>query len=245
MTEILRVIQHKKAVLFDLDGTLVDSVSLWTEADERLAVELAGAAPSREELRAFREEALRRFRNEPDPYLRYCGLLKERYGTDLSPGQVQTRRAAIAHAMLEHMDYRPGAAEFLRTLKVHGYTLALTTTGRRSSLEIYRTKNAFFAEKGPIDEVFDRVYTCEDVRCIKPDPEIYLRAVGDLGLATEECIVFEDSLSGVLAAKGAGLETVVVYDANSDPDRGEIERLADWTIPGYEGLAEALDRPFG
>ncbi len=245
MTEILRVLQYKKAVLFDLDGTLVDSVSLWTEADERLAIELAGAAPSREELRVFREEALRRFRNEPDPYLRYCGLLKERYGTDLSPSQVQTRRAAIAHAMLEHMDYRPGAAAFLRTLKDHGYILALTTTGRRSSLEIYRTKNAFFAQRGPIDEVFDRVYTCEDVRCIKPDPEIYLRAMGDLGLTPEECIVFEDSLSGVLAAKGAGVETVVVYDANSDPDRGEIDRLADWTIPGYEGLAEALDRPFG
>ena len=245
MMEILDVLQHKKAVLFDLDGTLVDSVSLWTEADRRLAIELAGAAPSREELRGFREEALRRFRNEPDPYLRYCGLLKERYGTDLSPAQVQTRRAAIAHAMLEHMDYRPGAAEFLRALKDHGCILALTTTGRRSSLEIYRTKNPYFARKGPIDEIFDRVYTCEDVDRIKPDPEIYLRAMGDLGLAPVECIVFEDSLSGVLAAKVAGLETVVVYDANSDPDRAEIEALADWPIPGYEGLAEALDRPFG
>ena len=242
MRPIQELLLDKKAVLFDMDGTLVDSIGVWTDADERLARELTGSAPDRAEIRAFREESLRRFRNEPEPYLCYCAQLQKRYGTPLSPRQVQARRQAIAHELLERMDYRPGADVFLRALKDRGYILVLATTGRRSSIDIYRTKNKSFAQKAPIDGIFDRVYTCEDVKAIKPDPEIYRRALEDLGLPAEACVAFEDSLSGVQAAKGAGLETAVVYDAHSDPERERIDALADWNIDGYPGLMAALGR---
>ena len=234
------MLQGKKAVLFDLDGTLIDSIGVWNEADLRLARELTGAAPDRAEIRALREAALRRFREEPEPYYCYCALLKERYGTDLTARQVMDRRQAIADGMLERMDYRPGADRLLRALKARGYALALATTGRRSSVDIYRRKNENFAAKAPIDRIFDRVYTSEDVTHIKPDPEIYLRAVADLGLPPAACLVFEDSLAGVQAAKAAGLEVCVVYDRHSDPDRGQIDTLADWKAADFPTLLEAL-----
>ena len=236
MRPLRDMLRGKKAVFFDLDGTLVDSIGVWNDADEQLARELTGSAPDREELRRFREDALRRFRGEAEPYLCYCGLLRERYGTDLTARQVQLRRQAIAHRMLEQVDYKPGADVFLRALKARGYILALTTTGRRGSLDIYRTKNRNFAEKGPIDAVFDRVYTCEDVKRIKPDPEIYRRAAEELGLPAAACLAFEDSLSGVQAAKAAGLEVCAVYDRHSDPDRAAINALADWQTASWPAL---------
>ena len=240
MGDIKNILRGKKAILFDMDGTLVDSIGVWTDADERLALELTGSAPDRAEIRAAREAALRRFRDEPEPYLCYCAELKERYGTDLTARQVQARRQAIAHELLERMDYRPGADIFLRKLKAEGYILVLTTTGRRNSVDIYRTKNENFAKKAPIDKIFDRIYTCEDVKHIKPDPEIYLRAAADLGLPARDCLVFEDSLSGVQAAKAAGIDTAVIYDKHSDPDREEINALADWRVRDYPTLLAAL-----
>ena len=241
MGPIKELLQGRKAVLFDLDGTLVDSIGVWTDADQRLARELTGGAgPDRAELLAFREASLRRFRDEPEPYLCYCARLKERYGTELSPRQVQARRQAIAHEMLEQLDYRPGADRFLRALKGRGYVLVLATTGRKNSVDIYRTRNRNIADKAPIDEIFDRVYTCEDVAHIKPDPEIYRRALEDIGLPAGACLVFEDSLAGVQAAKAAGIDTAVIYDENSDPDRARIDALADWRIRDYPTLLAAL-----
>lgn len=243
MRPIEDILQNKKAVLFDMDGTLVDSIGVWNEADRLLALELTGAAPDRAEIRAFREAALRRFRGEPEPYLCYCAELKERYGTDLTARQVQVRRQAIAHELLETIDYRPGADIFLRALKARGYILVLATTGRKSSIDIYRTKNKSFAEKAPIDGIFDRVYTCEDVKNIKPDPEIYRRALADIHLPRSACLAFEDSLSGVQAAKAAGIDTAVIYDKYSDPDRAEINALADWQARDYPTLLAALKMP--
>ena len=128
----------------------------------------------------------------------------------------------------------------LRALKGRGYALALATTGRRSSLDIYRRKNKNIMEKAPIDRVFDRVYTCEDVGRIKPDPEVYLRAMADMGLRAEQCLVFEDSLAGVQAAKAAGIETVAVYERHSDPDWEAINALADWQAADHPAVLAAL-----
>ena len=235
------ILRGREAVFFDLDGTLLDSIGVWNATDETLIRFLAGSAPSLAEIQRLRDETLDLFRDDPAPYTRYCARLKEKYQSPLSVAEIQDRRYAIARTYLEEtVDYKPGAAAFLWALKRAGYILALTTTGRRWSIESYRKVNKNILEKAPLDRVFDRIYTCEDVQNIKPDPEIYRLALSDLGLPAARCVVFEDSLAGVRAAKGAGLAVAAVYDRYSDPDRDAINALADWRVDSFADLESEI-----
>ncbi len=227
------MLRGKKAVFFDLDGTLIDSIGVWNETDRILYRELTGAEGDPAVLQAQRDEALRRFQGEDDPYMHYCALLREKYGVQASAEQLYQRRYAIARALQRDMDYKPGADRFLGALKASGYTLALTTTTRRRSIDTYRTESPRIAAKAPLDRTFDRIYACEDVRRIKPDPEVYLLAMEELGLEPARCLVFEDALVGVQAARAAGLEVCAVYDRHADPDRDAINALAHWQADGW------------
>ena len=125
---------------------------------------------------------------------------------------------------------REGADTLIRWLKERGYTLVIATTTKRSNMEAYRTRNARMMEKARIDDYFTLVYTREDVKEIKPNPEIYLRVMPELGGSPEECLVFEDSLMGIEAAKNAGMQAAAMYDRYSDGEREQINALADYQV---------------
>ena len=88
------------------------------------------------------------------------------------------------------------------------------------------------------DDLFTLIYTREDVREIKPNPEIYLRVMQELNALPEECLIFEDSLIGIEAAKRAGVQSVAVYDRYSDGEREQINALADYQLESYTKLLE-------
>ena len=112
------MLRGKRAVFFDLDGTLIDSIGVWNETDRLLARELTGREPDETDVQRFRERALERFGSAPDTYLRYCGLLRERYATDMTAQAIYARRSAIAAGLLaERVTYKAGAADLLRALK--------------------------------------------------------------------------------------------------------------------------------
>ncbi len=236
------MLRRKKAALFDMDGTLIDSIGVWNETDRVLCRELTGREPDMAALQARRDQALRRFRGEDNPYIRYCALLAESYGTDMTARQIYDRRYAIAQELLETLDYKPGADRFLWALKDMGLRLILVTTTRRRSVDTYRTRNRNIINKAPLDRLFEDIYTGEDAKNIKPDPEIYHLIFRKTGLTAEQCVVFEDSLAGVQAAKAAGIDTVAVYDRYSDADRAAIDALADWPTADYGAFLAALGR---
>ncbi len=232
------MLEGKKVLIFDMDGTLIDSVGVWNDVDRALIQQIradGGTDPG--DVQMQRDDALRRFSKEASPYLSYCAFLGETYGSSLSPDEIHTLRYDIAQDFLKYViDYKPDADRFLHRAKELGYTLVIATTTKRANMDIYRTQNVNMMSKARIDDLFSLVYTREDAKEIKPNPEIYLRVMAELNAAPEECLVFEDSLIGIEAAKRAGIPAVAVYDRYSDGERDQINALADYQISSYTQL---------
>ena len=236
------MLQGKKVVIFDLDGTLIDSVGIWNQVDEALIDRIRSEDALRaEQVQLQRDEALRRFSKAENPYLEYCAFLKEKYRAAQSAEEIHDLRYRIAQEFLEHeIDYKPDADTLIRWLAEQGYILAIATTTRRNNVNVYRTRNEKIRTKADLDSYFRLVYTREDAKEIKPNPEIYLRVMEELGVSAGECLVFEDSLIGIEAAKNAGIESVAVYDPYSDGEREQINALADYQIQSYAELLRSL-----
>ena len=238
------MLEGKKVIIFDMDGTLIDSVGIWNQVDEELITRIRSeGTPLPENVQSQRDEALRRFSKAESPYMEYCAFLKEKYDAVQSPDEIHTLRYEIAQEFLQNViDYKPDADTFIRWLKERGYILTIATTTKRSNMEIYRTRNTGMTEKAKIDDYFQLVYTREDAREIKPNPEIYLRVMTELGVSAEECLVFEDSLIGLEAARNAGMESVAVYDKYSDGEREQINAISDYQIQTYTELMKQLNQ---
>ena len=238
--------REKKAVLFDLDGTLIDSVGVWNEVDRTLIRRIGGGeAPDQAAIQRVRDAVLRAARCAPDPYLAYCAALKESYATSLSTEELVRLRYEIAQDYLANrVDYKPDAHRVLRRLRDCGLTLAIVSTTKRSNLEIYRRVNRNILEKAPLDDYISAFYTREDAREIKPSPEIYGKVLGELGLSPADCLVFEDSLVGVEAANRAGIQVAVMYDSHADHERPQLEAQSDYQFQSYAQVLRVIEQEF-
>ncbi|MCD8123411.1 MAG: HAD family phosphatase [Clostridiales bacterium] len=230
--------EGKKVIIFDMDGTLIDSIGIWNRVDETLISAIrADEETGLKQIQAERDEALRRFAADSNPYVSYCGFLKQRYRSRRSVEEIHALRYQIAQDYLEHgIDYKDGADELVRRLKAAGYRLCIATTTGRNCINTFRTKNRNMIAKARLDDYFDPIYTREDAREIKPNPEIYLRIMRELGVGPSECLVFEDSLIGVEAAVRAGIEVAAVYGRYSDGDRDAICAIATYEVEDYRTL---------
>ena len=226
----------KKAVVFDMDGTIIDSVGIWNEVDRVLISAIrtdGGEAEPEGEIRARREEKLRLYGKSPDPYRAYCACLKERYCARESAEEIYRMRCRLSREYLKD-------PEFLRGLKARGFLLGIASATRRENMAVYRTENENIRGAANPDDFFSVILTRENAAEMKPSPEIYQKAAAALGVPSSACLAFEDSLAGAQSAKGAGMEVAVVYDRYSDGERREIEALSDASFADFFGALDTL-----
>ena len=253
------MLKNKKFAFFDMDGTLIDSVGIWNQIDQKLIEKLTNKTIDETTVQNDRDTQLKKFNAQPNPYLCYCQYLKDKYSAQISAEEIIKLRYEIAQDFLQNIiDYKPQADLVIKKLKAKNFTLAITTTTKRTNMDIYRTLNKNINAKAPLDEYFDLIYTREDVSKIKPDPEVYQKAMQKFNAKPEECIIFEDSLIGIEAAKKAGIETIAIYDKYSDADTEAIKSQADfylhndvlvvvgvlWNQQDFELLRDGLDLLF-
>lgn len=242
------MLKNKKIIIFDLDGTLIDSMGIWNKADESLIKKFTNKTVEEffhdnninaKDIGQLRDRLLAEFKSD-DIYVQYCGWLKERFNTDMPAEEVLKIRWNFANELLQkEVDYKEDADVLLKKLKQNGYTLALATTTPKERLDLYRK----ILKKVNIDETFSVILTKEDVVHKKPDPEIYNKILEMLNVNPEECLVVEDALIGVKSAKNAGIEVINMYDKYSDADREEIEKLADYKVQNFKELGLLLKIP--
>ena len=208
-----------KAVIFDMDGVLLDTEKYyskyWTIAGQK-----AGFAMTREHgcwLRSFAGK----FSSQ---------MTKVVFGEQFDYWKVRDMRKAMMEPMLEKLDIqaKPDAAKVLEGLRAKGLMTAVAT-----ATDEKRTR-ALLDHVGLLDQ-FDRIICAEMVDNGKPMPDIYRLACKRLNLKPGECIAVEDSPNGVMAAYGAGCKTVMAVDL-TEPD----EILSLMLYAKINGLKELL-----
>lgn len=232
----------KKIIIFDMDGTLIDSVGIWNKVDMKLIQELGGPNELNEfDIQQQRDEKLREYSKLENPYINYCQFLSLKYGNNLTGEEILNKRFIIAQNYLKNeIDYKKGVPELLKLLKERNYTLIIASTTRRINIDVYSNENNNIINKANLNDYFSIIYTREDVKEIKPNPEIYLRIINELNVKKEQCLIFEDSLIGIEAANNAGIEVVAMYDKYSDIERDEIEKKATYNFENYEEVIQDL-----
>lgn len=205
-----------QACIFDLDGVIVDTAVYHYQAWKRLANELGfDFTESQNE----RLKGISRIRSL-ELILEWGGIHK----TAAEQQELATRKNDWYVSMINKMtpqEILPGAKEFLEQVRGAGLKTALGSASKNSSTILERTG---------LLPLFDVIVDGNSVTASKPDPEVFLKCAAALGIAPEHCVVFEDAIAGIEAAKAAGMDAVGI---------GERETLAgaDAVVPNLNFMS--------
>ncbi len=211
--------ENFRAALFDLDGTILDSMGVWEEIDIVFL-----------EKRGF---------SVPEDYARQISVLrfedaavytKERFALPESPQAIIDEWNEMALMWYgDKVGLKPYAAEYLKKLHDRGVKLAVATALPASLYTPCLTHNGIYA-------LFDAFASTDEVGCGKERPDVYLLAAERLGAKPGDCMVFEDVLPGVLSAANAGMRVCGVYDACAAYAEQDIRKAAERYIMGFDEL---------
>lgn len=213
------MLKNTDAVIFDLDGSLVDSMWMWKAIDieylGKFGIPLPEELQSKIEGMSFSETAV---------------YFKEHFHIPDSLEKIKNDWNRMAWDKYEkEVPLKPGIPEFLEGCSKHGIKLGIATSNSRQLVE-----NIVSVHK--LRDYFSCIMTGCDVAHGKPSPDIYLAVADALKVDPKRCLVFEDIIPGIQAGKNAGMKVCAVEDAYSLQEKESKQALADYYINDFYGL---------
>ena len=208
-----------QAVIFDLDGTLVDSMWIWEEIDNIYLKSKGYSVPPN-----IGDEITHLSFQQTAQYF------KDKFNITDSVEIIMATWNTMAFDLYnKKVKLKEGALEFLTHLKSNGIKIGLATSNSITLLEATLKSNNVY-------DLFDSITVTDEVKKSKENPDIYLLAAKKLNVDPKSCMVFEDIIPAVRGAKKAGMRVTAVYDLHNKKDAEVLKELADNFIVNYHEL---------
>lgn len=205
-----------QAVIFDLDGTLVDSMHVWAQIDIDYLSTKGHAVPDN-----LVDEITHLSFQQTAEYF------KTRFNIDDSVDEImETWNNMAFNKYSTEVMLKDGAFEYLNKLKASGIKIGLATSNSLNLLTATLKNNKVL-------DLFDAITITDEVKKSKENPDIYLLAANKLGVSPKNCMVFEDILAAVKGAKLAGMKVTAIYDEHSKHQEETLKGICDNYIYNY------------
>ena len=212
-----------KACLFDMDGTLVDSMWMWKQIDIDFF---------NENNKEFKDTLQKEI--EGLSFYQTAVYIKEHYHFSQTPEEMMERWNQMAYEKYSNeVDFKPGALDFLIECKKRNIKLGIATSNSRYLFDAVK-------KHLELDKYFQCMITGTEVPNGKPAPDVYLKVASELDVKPEECLVFEDIIPGIIAGKRAGMKVCAVEDAYSLIDLNQKRKEADYYLKEYYDILPVI-----